>query len=776
MNTIHLHGCRAEPLLSYLAGIGVVRLIAEQLNPDVSARWDGDHLVVIGEELDDTKLIEFFADDYRPTPLIAPWNGRGGFQDGQDRLSEKILKKVERSDSKRLGPYRGAIEIARDTWEVARGHQLIEDGKIPNKGKAQFVELCRATFPDEALAWLDASVVLLDDDIAFPLILGGAGGVIGSLDASFTFLKYLDDLGLLDETMGKSSRENRKQMDRRSLLRHALFRDSEVRLGRGSTGQFDPGGVGGPNSSSTGDGDALANPWSFVLGMEGAMVFASAASRRLSAESQKTGARKASMPFTVAATTVGYGSASVGEDPRGELWAPLWRDEQSYREIRNFISEGRSQWGRNQARSGLDFVRAAATLGVDRSVDEFVRYLISVRHGQSVLAVPIGRFKVSDRVRPEADLLRQLDSWVGRARSNKAPGALTAALNGLDRAQFAVAMFGGAPRLQMVLAALAEAEQAASRSPGYRKDRRLDPIVGLSAREWVPLLNDDSAEFRVAVGLASLSDRVSSGRPSTAGAVGGSLATLLRPAKRAQFGLEWSSGGPRIPNLGHRPLFDLLNDVVGARAALAGSTRSSDEGQDHIAGLPFAFDYGLSVDLADIGRLLCGQLDEERLGAILAGLLLLEWKGAFSVVADCLAVSDDPVARLHAASQPIYVVLAPFFAGRLPVAPTDVEPNPNRSIGVRPRPEWVGAIRTGTAHTAARSAAQLLRGRGWKLIASNFDRTSIEPSCLAAALLLHLGRPAGDQRQIRFLLNQQSTVDTRWSASRERQEPHHEQA
>ena len=94
MNTIHLHGCRAEPLLSYLAGIGVVRLIAEQLNPDVSARWDGDHLVVIGEELDDTKLIEFFADDYRPTPLIAPWNGRGGFQDGQDRLSEKILKKV----------------------------------------------------------------------------------------------------------------------------------------------------------------------------------------------------------------------------------------------------------------------------------------------------------------------------------------------------------------------------------------------------------------------------------------------------------------------------------------------------------------------------------------------------------------------------------------------------------------------------------------------------------------------------------------------------------
>ena len=775
MNTIHLHGCRAEPLLSYLAGIGVVRLVAEQLNPDVSARWEGDHLVITAEGLDEKHLVEFFAEGYRPTPLIAPWNGRGGFQDGKERPSEKIVKKVERSSSNRLEPYREAIKVARDTWEVARGHELIEDGKIPNRRKAQFVELCRARFPDEALNWLDASVVLLDDDISFPLILGGAGGVIGSLDVSFTFLKHLDDLGLLDRPESESTRQNTNQLDGPSLLRHALFRNSEVRLARHSAGQFDPGGVGGPNSSWSGDGDELANPWSFVHAMEGAIVFASAASRRLSAESQ-TGGRKASMPFTVAATTVGYGSASVGEEPRGELWVPLWRDGQSYPEIRHFISEGRSQWGRNQARSGLDFVRAAATLGVDRSVDEFVRYLVSVRHGQNVLAVPIGRFKVSDHVRPEADLLRQLDGWVGRARSNMTPPAVNATLNALDRAQFDVSRLGGARRLQTVLAALAEAEQVASRSPAYRKARRLDPIVGLSAREWVPLLDDDSAEFRVAVGLASLSDQVSSGTPSSAEAVGGSLATILRPVNRARYGFNWSTSGPRVGNLGHRPPFDILNDVVGARAALAASVRFEDEGHDDIAGLPFAFDYGFSIALADIGRLLCGQLDEERVGVILAGLLLLNWKDAFSVVAAHLVAPDDPVARLHAASLPTYAVLAPFFAGRLPVAPTDSEPYPNRSIAVRPRPEWVGAIRTGTAHTAARSAAQLLRGRGWKLIANNFERTNIEPSCLAAALLLHLDRATGDQHQIRFLLNQQSKVDTRWSASRERQESHHEQA
>ena len=421
------------------------------------------------------------------------------------------MKRVEFSDSKRLEAYRSAISIARDAWEVARDYELIENGKVSDKRKlkAEFIELCRATLPDEALAWLDASVVLLDDDMAFPLILG-TGGNFGSMDISIGFLRQLDALGLLDGPSDESRRKRAQRVMPRTLLRHSLFRDDEARLDRSSAGQFDPGGVGGPNSSSAGNARELANPWSFVLAMEGAIVFASAAARRLGAESQ-TGARKASMPFTVDATRVAHDSSSEYEDIKGELWVPLWRDGMSYREIQHFISEGRSQWGRHQARSGLDFVRATATLGVDRSVDEFARYLISVRHGQNVLAVPTGRFRVYDRVRPEADLLRQLDGWVGRARSSKVPTAVGAALNGLDRAQFDVAAFGGAGRLQAVLVALAEAEQAASRSPGYREKQNLRPISGLSAREWAPLLDDSSAEFRIAVGLASLSAAVAFG-------------------------------------------------------------------------------------------------------------------------------------------------------------------------------------------------------------------------------------------------------------------------
>ena len=765
MIPVRMLGCAAQPLLSYLSGLGVVRLVAEQLAPDVSARWDGDHLVLICEELDDSVLTKFFVDDYQPTPLIAPWNGRGGFQDGRERDSEKIVLKVEHSSSQRFEPYRVAIGIARRTWEEAREHELIIDGKIPPKHKARFVELCRGRFPDEALAWLDTSAVLLDDDITFPLILG-TGGNIGSWDISNNYLKNLDALGLLDERPNESERQRKNSLDRLALLRSALFGDGDTNLVRGSTGQFDPGGVGGPNSSASGDADALVNPWSFVLAMEGAMVFTSAVARRFSVESQR-GARMASMPFTVSSTAAGYGSAADNERPKGELWAPLWRENLSYREIRHFISEGRSQWGRRQARSGLDFVRAAATLGVDRSVDEFVRYLVSERHGQNVLAVPIGRFKVHDRLRPEVDLLRQLDGWTGRAGSADTPPAVAAALNAIDRAQFTVASSRDDPRrLQAVLAALANAEREVSRSPKYRDDRHLRPVTRLSAREWLGALDDGSAEFRVAIGLASLSDQRSPGPSSTTETTGGSLADLLRPVSRSGYRLHWSTSGPRVPNLGRRPLFEVLKDVFGVRAVLSASKRSDKEAQEHVTGLRFAFDRGLSIDLVDVGYLLSGQLDERRLGDILAGLLLLDWKDSFGVARECLSgVPDDAIARTHVKGQPIYAVLAPFFVGRLPVAPTDTEPNPNGSIFVRPRPEWIGSIRTGVPYLAAKSAARLLRGYGWKLITDDYERANIDPSCLATALLLHIDRPARDQWQMRLLLNYQSTTVSRAPAS-----------
>src|SRR5918912_3232777 len=73
-NRITLRGCAPEPLIHYLKALGVLRLVAEQLDPDVRGAWQSDAFVIstgkTGEE-----ILNFFLHDYRPTPIVAPWNG-----------------------------------------------------------------------------------------------------------------------------------------------------------------------------------------------------------------------------------------------------------------------------------------------------------------------------------------------------------------------------------------------------------------------------------------------------------------------------------------------------------------------------------------------------------------------------------------------------------------------------------------------------------------------------------------------------------------------------
>ena len=39
MNTIILEGCTPEPLMSYLKALGILRIIAEQKDPDARGCW-----------------------------------------------------------------------------------------------------------------------------------------------------------------------------------------------------------------------------------------------------------------------------------------------------------------------------------------------------------------------------------------------------------------------------------------------------------------------------------------------------------------------------------------------------------------------------------------------------------------------------------------------------------------------------------------------------------------------------------------------------------------
>ncbi len=81
MSRIVLQGCTPEPLSSYLKSIAILRLFSEQEDPNCKGYWFGSSFVLelnsFGDGLEDL-LVQFFLKRYKPTPLVAPWNGGSG--------------------------------------------------------------------------------------------------------------------------------------------------------------------------------------------------------------------------------------------------------------------------------------------------------------------------------------------------------------------------------------------------------------------------------------------------------------------------------------------------------------------------------------------------------------------------------------------------------------------------------------------------------------------------------------------------------------------------
>ena len=407
MGEMLLAGCTAEPLMGYLKAIGLLRIVAAQLDPKVTAQWVDDTFC-LETSVNRDELIDFMVNNYSPAPIITPWNKGSGFAPGDIKSSPQAFRNVaaiESSSDVRLVPLQEAIAAARQ----AVGHDLWEGLE-----KADQVSLLRGLLPDEALGWLDAAVVLTSDGRAFPPLLGTGGN-----DGRFDFgSNYLDRVA----TVMGAGVPPKSLVERRGLLTYSLFAEGTVRLDQAAIGQFDPAASGGPGSSPFGKAESLANPWDLVLLFEGAIAFASGVARKFGAAQSSS-----AVPFTVAGVSAGY-ATSVVESCRGEFWAPIWRRSASAAELMRFIAEGRAEFGGRQARNGLDVARALATLGVDRGIDEFIRFAFLERNGLATYCIPVGRQKVAASERQDVAAFKQLDPWLNRVRRTKNLPASAAAL------------------------------------------------------------------------------------------------------------------------------------------------------------------------------------------------------------------------------------------------------------------------------------------------------------------------------------------------------------
>lgn len=485
MFEIFLEGCRPAPLARYLKAVGVLRLVSEQADRNARGQWLNDGFV-LSSVLDRDALVQFFLDAYAPTPIVAPWNGGSGFH---PKDNHRAIDAIRASDANRWSGYRSAIAVCRGALD-----QLGLEEKPATDDKLSLLKVCRNLLPDDALAWFDAALVLTGDGPKYPPLLG-TGGNDGRLDFTNNFMQRLVEL--IDAESGTP------ELHAGPLVRQALFAEAGDGLVKAPIGQFSPASAGGPNASAGFDGDSQINPWNFVFMLEGAIVFASAVVRRM--EQDTVGAL--SYPFAVRQVGVGYGSAASADEKqtRGEMWLPLWSRSVSFPELRHVLAEGRARVGGRRARTGVDFARAVATLGVDRGIDGFIRYGFQVRNGLSFLATPLDRLTV--RHSPSVRLLDGIDSWLDSFRrvagSDRAPASVRRARTNLDRCVMALCHHDGPEAMQRVLVGLGRCQRVLDHSIRFTVENRARPVPCLEP-DWLESADDGSVEYRLAVALASL--------------------------------------------------------------------------------------------------------------------------------------------------------------------------------------------------------------------------------------------------------------------------------
>lgn len=671
MTSVPLPGCTAETLMDYLKALAVLRLVSQHPDGDSEARgyWR-DGQFVLQSTFDQDALRGFFLEKYAPTPILAPWGARSGFFDGgSEKSAREALDTIMGAEDVRLVPIKRGIREVRELLK-----RLGLDQKAEEEEKLRLLAACRAQLGDQVLCWLDACYVLTGAGRKFPPLLGTGGN-----EGSGSYVS-----GFAQQVVACLIERNHDL-----ALDTALFGTPTQRaIGGQVPGHFSPGTLGGANASQGFSGQVTTNRWDYLLCIEGTCLWASSVARRCG----QVGRSVAAFPFTVNVSGTGAGSLSSTDATKpkeakrdvAEMWLPLWSRPASISEIIALLGEGRVTVGRRAAETGVDFARAAASLGIDRGVSEFSRVLFLMRNGQSFMGVSVGRITVSERA--DVDLLREIDPWLAAFRlavSDKAPPRFRSALRQIDRSIFDFCQYGGAPFFQAILRALGRAEAELATGERFRVDGqtgrvRVRPLSGLSS-DWISAAADGSPEFDVALALAGIfddEDKI------------GSLRANLEPVDSQSGRLNWAERDRRV-------VWSSGNLIANLAAILA--RRLMDGARAGCADLPF--DFVNSASPGAIAGLLAGTLDESRIEHLLWGLMLVDHRQRGTKV-------QSPVEYVEVDILPRQFALLKLMFLPFPLQLRGV------SVRIRPEPAVVSLLGANRVGEACRIAMRRLRSSG----------------------------------------------------------------
>lgn len=633
---IHKHvleGCRPTPLAHYLKALGILRLVSQQKDKNCRGAWIDDRFV-LATTLTREELERFFLEEYRPTAFVSPWNKGSGFYQKDD----PAMSPLERSTAPRFSLVRDGIQSARALLgEMESADALVRAIKdevkiikskvqreVLKKSEAykerlaaadrrfkslkqELLPSCRREWRASHADWMNAAMVLDSEGNAkYPSLLG-TGGNDGRLDFTNNLMQRLGELFDL------ASKDGNVRDEGDALLRASLFGGVVDSLSQGAAvGQYLPGFAGGANSTTGSDGDSLVNPWDFVLMLEGAVLFASAATKRTNPQAGV----QASAPFALRNQAAGGSVLSDSEESaRGEQWMPLWDRFLMCRELQSLLAEGRTQIGRSHASRPVDMARSIARLGVARGITSFQRFGYLERNGQANFAVPLDRIDV--RERPRTRLIDEISPWLDRLHRvarDKAPARLVQAERRLSDAVFAVLTHDDSPRLWAAIL-LAAVEIESIQATGVAIS--CGPIPRLSS-EWVWACLGDTcgSDVRLAVALGS-----------AAGAYGidGKAYDRIRHhwLPLTKFGDRYATSDKRLVHdvrvvaHGRDPEADLIS-VLARRVVESGKTN-----QRHPSLVAAS---GAEAHLADLAAWIDGQVDVERCIGLARAFMAVDWK------------------------------------------------------------------------------------------------------------------------------------------------------
>lgn len=606
---VPVEGCSPVPLADYLKALGVLRLVSEQGDPGARGHWEGEDFILTSS-LDRERLVEFFLHEYRPTPIIAPWNGGSGFYEKDNQVA---IEAIQSGRADRLKKYRRCIDAAT---------KLLGDlgiaSKVEKEDKPVLLEGCRGRLPEEVLDWLDAAYVLGGERVRYPPLLG-TGGIDGRLDFTNNFMQRIIDL--MNPLTGEPTTTSE------SWLRGSLYENLVSGLvgsrRRVAIGQFHPSATGAANAQAGFSAATILNPWDYVLMIEGTLLFAAACARKL----ERSSPGILAYPFAVRQSAAGYGSASSTDarDSRAEMWFPLWNRSARLDELRALMSEGRATVAGRRARDGMDFARAVASLGVDRGITSFERYGFQVRNGLAYFATPLGRFTVERH--PEADLLEQMDPWLDRFRrsagSKSAPAAVQSSGRRVEEAIVELCRYGGRKNLFKVLVALGDTQRVLSKSFTWAKDPRsgIPPLPPLKPA-WLRRTYDGSPEFRIAAALASLHGFFRDKRPSGYMPLRSHLHPVNVWRKDTRLRVRWrEETGPDVIPAQHD--LTAFAQAVFERRLLLAERHGGVRGGGMTIG--YADRGRVWMRLEDVAAFLEGGVDDARVLALLHAFVCLDW-------------------------------------------------------------------------------------------------------------------------------------------------------